>query len=182
MGKLVVTEYVTLDGVMDEPGEWSFSFWSEEGSKFKYDELFAADAQLLGRKTYEGFAKAWPTMEGTGDFGERMNGMPKYVVTKTLKNLEWTNSHVIDGNVPDAVAALKKQYAKDILVAGSATLVPLLAQHNLVDEYRLMVHPIVLGGGKRLLGAGMPKRTMKLLNTQSFGSGVVVLSYGPAPA
>ena len=107
MRKIVATEYVSLDGVMDEPGVWSGPFFNDEAIKFKYDELFASDALLLGRVTYEGFAKAWPTMEGTGDFGERMNGMPKYVVSTTLRNPEWTNSHVISANVAKIAASTR---------------------------------------------------------------------------
>src|SRR5215467_12917159 len=106
MRKVILSEYVTLDGVMEEPGTWSFSFWSEEAAKFKYDELFASDALLLGRVTYEGFAKAWPTMEGTGEYGERMNGFPKYVVSTTLKELTWNNAHLITDNVADEVSRL----------------------------------------------------------------------------
>src|SRR6478672_692908 len=107
MRKVVMTEYVTLDGVMEEPGQWSGPFFNEEAARFKHEELFASDALLLGRVTYEGFAAAWPTMEGTGDFGERMNSLPKYVVSTTLQNPEWTNSRVISANVAEEVAKLK---------------------------------------------------------------------------
>jgi|SRR5579859_548115 len=179
MRKLVVTEYVTLDGVMEEPGVWSGPFWSEDSSQFKYDELFAADAQLLGRVTYEGFARAWPTMPGTGDFGERMNGMPKYVVSSTLKQLDWNNSHLITGDIAQAVSDLKQQPGQDILVAGSAKLVSLLLQHDLVDELRLMLYPMVLGSGKRLFLDGAQRKTLKLVSSTPFSSGVIVLSYRP---
>ncbi len=179
MRKVVVTEYVTLDGIMEEPGKWSFQFWSEEASKFKYDELFATDALLLGRVTYDGFAAAWPTMTGTGDFGERMNSLPKFVVSTTLEKAEWNNSTIIKENVAEEIAKLKQQSGMDILVGGSGQLVHTLMQHNLVDEYRIMVHPIVLGNGKRLFQDGIDMKTLKLIDTKSFSSGVVVLTYQP---
>lgn len=176
--KLVVSEYVTLDGIMEEPGKWSFPFWSEEAAKFKSDELFASEALLLGRVTYEGFAAAWPTMEGTGEFGERMNNLPKYVASTTLTEPTW-NATVIEGDVPAAVAQLKQQPGQDLLVGGSATLVQTLMQHDLVDEYRLMVHPILLGTGKRLFNEGMAATTLNLVDTKTTGTGVVILTYHP---
>ncbi|GAC1400499.1 MAG: dihydrofolate reductase family protein [Ktedonobacteraceae bacterium] len=188
MRKVVVTEYVTLDGVFDDPGGgegtkyggWSFQFWNEEAAKFKYDELFASDALLLGRVTYQGFAKAWPSVTGTGDFGDRMNSLPKFVVSTTLKELEWNNSHLIKGNIAEEVAKLKQQPGQDILLSGSGELVHTLMHHDLIDEYRLMVHPVVLGGGKRLFRDADDKAVLKLVDTKSFSSGVVVLSYQPA--
>jgi dihydrofolate reductase len=177
MRRVVVTEYVSLDGVFDEPGNWSFPFWSEEAFQFKYDELFASDAQLLGRLTYEGFAKAWPTMSDDVGFADRMNGMPKYVVSTTLENPEWTNTSVIRGKVPEEVAQLKQLPGQDILVAGSGQLVRMLMEHDLVDEYRFMVHPIVLGSGKRLFNE---RTVLNLVDTKRFSSGIVVLVYGPA--
>jgi dihydrofolate reductase len=120
MRRVVATEYLTLDGVMEEPGKWSFPYWNDEAAQFKHDELFASDALLLGRVTYEGFAKAWPTMTGTGDFGERMNGLPKYVVSTTLDTAEWNNSHLIKASVVEEIANLKRQPGMDILLAGSA--------------------------------------------------------------
>jgi dihydrofolate reductase len=184
MRKIIVTEYVTLDGVMEDPGggekskhgAWSFPFWSDEAAKFKFDELFASDALLLGRVTYEGFAKAWPTVKDEAGFADRMNSLPKYVVSTTLKELTWNNSHLITGNVAEEVAKLKQQPGQDILVAGSAALVQTLMQHDLVDEYRLLVHPVVLGGGKRLFPDGS-KNTLKLVEARAFGSGIVALSY-----
>src|SRR5690242_10565232 len=143
MRKIVATEYVTLDGVMDEPGRWSGPFFNDEAIKFKYDELFASDALLLGRVTYEGFAKAWPTMEGTGDYGERMNSMPKYVASTTLDVAGW-NATLLKEPVPETIAELKQQPGQDILVFGSGQLLHTLMQHHLVDEYRLMVHPIIV--------------------------------------
>jgi dihydrofolate reductase len=178
--KIVASEYVTVDGVMDEPGQWSFPFWSEQSSNFKHDELFASDALLLGRVTYDGFAKAWPTMEGTGDFGERMNGMPKYVVSTTLQTAEWNNSQIVRDNVVEEIARLKQQPGMDILLNGSGQLLRTLMEHNLVDEYRLMLHPIILGSGKRLFADGIDRRVLRLVRTQPFDSGIVVLYYEPA--
>jgi len=182
MRKIIVSEYVTLDGIMEDPGGggWSFPFWSEESAKFKADELFASDGLLLGRVTYEGFAAAWPTMPGTGEYGERMNGFPKYVVSTTLETLEWNNSRRVTGNVVEAIATLKQEPGQDILIFGSGALVQSLMPHNLIDEYRLMVHPIVLGKGKRLFPEGSDKITLKLVETKTFASGIVVLSYQPA--
>jgi dihydrofolate reductase len=180
MRKIVATEYVTLDGVMDEPGLWSGPFFNDEAIQFKYDELFASDALLLGRVTYEGFAKAWPTMEGTGDFGERMNSMPKYVVSTTLQNPEWTNSHVISANVVEEISKLKEEPGQDLLLEGSGKLLHTLMEHDLVDEYRLMLHPIVLGGGKKLFEDENQTKTLKLVGAKPFTSGIVILTYHPA--
>jgi dihydrofolate reductase len=183
MGKLVVTEFITLDGVIEEP-RWSFEFnRGDEGETFKGDELKAADAQLLGRVTYQGFAKAWPTMPDTGWFGEKMNSMPKYVVSTTLADADadWNNSTVIRKDVAGQVTRLKEKVKGDILVAGSAQLVQSLAKHDLVDEYRLMVYPIVLGAGKRLFGDGMPRTAMRLVDSKPLGpDGVFLLAYKPA--
>jgi dihydrofolate reductase len=193
MGKLVVTEFITLDGVIEAPGGgeafehggWSFKFnQGDEGGKFKLDELMASDVQLLGRVTYEGFARAWPTMTDTGEFGEKMNGMPKYVVTRTLTAADatWNNSTVIGGNdVAGDVKRLKEQVAGDILVAGSAQLVQALADHDLIDEYRLMLFPIVLGSGKRLFPDGFALTTLRLVDSSPIGpDGVLILTYAPA--
>jgi dihydrofolate reductase len=190
MGKLVVTEFMTLDGVVEAPGGgedfehggWSFEFdRGEEGDRFKLDELMASDAQLLGRVTYEGFARAWPSMTGN-PFAEKMNAMPKYVVSSTLADeaAAWNNSTVIRGDVPGQIADLKRQVAGDVLVAGSVTLVRTLAEHDLVDEYRLMVFPIVLGSGKRLFGEGSPRTVLRLADSTPVGrDGVFVLTYEP---
>jgi dihydrofolate reductase len=159
---------------------WSGPFFNDEAIKFKYDELFASDALLLGRVTYEGFAKAWPTMEGTGDFGERMNGMPKYVVSTTLRNPEWTNSHVISANVVEEIAKLKEEPGQDLLLEGSGKLLHTLMEHDLVDEYRLMLHPIVVGGGKKLFEDENQTKTLKLVEAKPFTSGIVILTYHPA--
>jgi dihydrofolate reductase len=180
MRRIVATEYVTLDGVMDEPGHWSGPFFNDEAAKFKYDELFASDALLLGRVTYEGFAKAWPTMKGTGDFGERMNGMPKYVVSTTLQNPEWTNAHVISANVVEEIGRLKEEPGQDLLLAGSGKLLHTLMEHDLVDEYRLMLHPIVIGDGKKLFENETLMKTLRLVETKPLASGIVILTYHPA--
>ncbi len=179
MRNIIVTEYLTLDGVFEEPGQWSFEYWSEESMLYKRDELFSSDAQLLGRVTYEGFAKAWPTMPDTGDFGERMNSMPKYVVSTTLTHAEWQNSTIISKNVVEEIHKLKEQPGQNILVAGSGKLVHTLMQHDLVDEFRLMIHPVVLGSGKRLFPAGTEKFQFRLVKTKAFNTGIVVLHYQP---
>ena len=180
MRKVVATEYLTLDGIMEEPGQWSFQFWTEEAAQFKSEELFAADALLLGRVTYEGFAAAWPNMPDTGDFGVRMNTLPKYVVSTTLDTAEWNNSTIIKEQAVEEISRLKQQPGQDILLEGSGTLVRSLIPHNLIDEYRLMVHPIMLGNGRRLFHEGMPKTILKMVGSKSFSSGVVVLTYQPA--
>jgi dihydrofolate reductase len=186
--KLVVTEFLTLDGVMEDPGGaenfehggWSFQFArGPEGDKFKLDETVASDALLLGRVTYEGFAEAWPSR--TGEFADKFNSMPKYVVSTTLDEPEWNNSTVINGDVAEEVAKLKQQPGGDLVVHGSATLVRSLLQHDLVDEYRLMVFPVVLGTGKRLFADLTDTATLRLVDTQTVGpDGVVVLTYLPA--
>ena len=181
MGKLVVTEFMTLDGVMEDPGGqhggrggWAFKFdQGPDGQKFKFDELMASDAQLLGRVTYEGFAQAWPTMEA-GKFGEKMNGMPKFVVSKTLESPEWNNTTVLKGDLAEEVRKLKEQFAGDILVAGSAKLVQSLLAHDLVDELHLMVFPILLGAGKRLFADGVESTSLTLVETKQTGSVVIL--------
>jgi dihydrofolate reductase len=191
MGRIVVTEFITLDGVIEAPGGgegfehegWSFKFdRGAEGDKFKLDELMAADAQLLGRRTYEGFARAWPSM-GDNPFGEKMNAMPKYVASTTLtaEDAGWNNSTVIGQDLPGELKAIKQDVAGDILVAGSARLVQSLAGNDLVDEYRLMVFPVVLGSGKRLFGEEMPHTVLRLVETKPLGpDGVLLHTYAPA--
>jgi dihydrofolate reductase len=186
--KVIVTEYVTLDGVMEDPGGgdksrlggWSFRFWNQEAARYKFDELFASDALLLGRVTYEGFAKAWPSVKDEAGFADRMNSLPKYVVTRTLQTLDWNNSTPIRGNIAEEVSGLKQQPGQDILVAGSAELVRTLMQHDLIDEFRLMVHPIVLGSGKRLFGDGCAMQVLQLVDSRALGSGILLLTYRPA--
>jgi dihydrofolate reductase len=183
MGKLVVTEFVTLDGVMEDPGGaeggrggWAFKFErGDEGDKFKVDELMASDAQLLGRVTYEGFAKAWPAMDAD-DFGKKMNEMPKFVVSRTLQSAEWNNTTVLTGDLAEEVGKLKEQFSGDILVVGSATLVQSLLAESLVDELHLMVYPTLLGAGKRLFSDGVETTSFELVETKQTGS-VVILTF-----
>ena len=189
MGKLVVTEFISLDGIIEDPGGsegsehggWSFRHPAPDGEQFKGDELRDSDVQLLGRVTYEGFAAAWPAMEeATGDYGKKMNAMPKVVVSTTLTEPTWNNTTIISGNVADEVARLKAQYDGDILVQGSATLAQTLAEHGLVDEYRLMVHPVVLGTGKRLFSGSAAGTDLQLAESRNVGPDVLLLVYRPA--
>jgi len=184
MGKLVVTEFVTLDGVMEDPGGgekdrfdrggWAFQFdRGADGDKFKFDELMAADAQLLGRVTYEGFAKAWPTMNDN-PFGEKMNSMPKFVVSSTLEHPTWDNTTVLSGDLAEEIGKLKEQFEGDILVAGSAQLVQGLVANDLVDELHLMVFPVVLGAGKRLFGDTQGTKPLSLVDTKQAGETVIL--------
>ena len=178
MTKIVVTEFVSLDGVIEEP-RWTFDFdRAAEGDKFKYDELFEADALLLGRVTYEGFAAAWPSM-GHDDFGQRMNNIEKYVVSSTLadEDATWGKTSVLRGDVVTEITRLKSQAGGNLLVEGSAQLVQTLVAHDLVDEYRLMIFPIVLGAGKRMFPTSMPRSTtLEVTNSQTVGSGVLLLN------
>jgi dihydrofolate reductase len=186
MRKVVVSEFVSLDGVMEDPGGaegfahggWAFKFErGPEGDKYKLDELMAADALLLGRVTYEGFAKAWPSMKDDVGFADKMNNMPKYVVSSTLTDPKWNNTTVIRDDVVEEVRKLKEQRGQDILVAGSRRLAQALTQAGLVDEYRLMVHPIVLGSGKRLFeGLGEPQ-PLTLVESKPAGDSVLMLTY-----
>ncbi len=185
MRKLVVTEFLSLDGVMEDPGGaegtdfggWTFKFGDPEGMKYKLDEVTDHEAMLLGRVTYEGFATAWPDIKDDVGFADKMNSMPKYVVSRTLQHADWNNSTVLSGDVVAEVTALKQQDGGDILVAGSATLVRELAANDLVDEYRLMVFPIVLGHGKRLF-AGVPGTpVLKRVGITPLESGTVILTY-----
>jgi dihydrofolate reductase len=187
MGRIVVTEFVSLDGVMEAPGGgedfkhagWTFEISrGEEGDKFKLDETIESEALLLGRKTYEGFAAAWPSREG--EFADKFNTMPKYVVSSTLDAAEWNNSTVLDGDVVEEVSNLKQELGGDIVVHGSAQLVQTLVEHNLVDELRLMVFPVVLGGGKRLFGDTRDKKRLRLAESKTVGDGVTILVYEPS--
>ena len=186
MRRIVVTEFVTLDGVMEDPGGaekserggWAFQFnRGPEGDKFKLDETLASDALLLGRLTYEGFAAAWPSR--TGEFAEKMNNMPKYVVSAALEHPGWNNSTQIKSNIVEEVTRLKAMPGGDILVAGSARLVNLLMEYDLIDEYRLMVYPIILGKGKRLFDIGSAKHPLHLADARMVGEGVLILIYHP---
>ena len=187
MGRIVVTEFVSLDGVVEAPGGgegfvhdgWSFEFdRGEEGNRFKLEETMGSEALLLGRTTYEGFAAAWPSRDG--EFAEKFNAMPKYVVSSTLENPSWTNSTVLSGDLADEVAKLKQQVDGDIVVHGSVQLVQALLEHDLVDELRLMVFPVVLGDGKRLFGETSAKKPLKLVDSKVVGDGVAILIYQPA--
>ncbi len=186
MGKVVVTEFVSMDGVMEDPGGaeefehggWTFEFdRGPEGDKFKLDEVMDADAQLLGRVTYQGFAAAWPTITDEVGFADKMNSMPKYVVSTTLEEAEWNNSTVVKGDVAEEISKLKGQVDGNILVAGSATLVQSLMQHDLVDELRLMVFPLVLGSGKRLFADGSERADFRLTDSKALESGILILTY-----
>jgi len=179
--RVVASTYITLDGYIDEPGTWSFPFWSEEASQFKAKELFASDALLLGRLTYEGFAAAWPTMQGTGEFGEKMNSMPKYVASRTLDSATW-NATIVKGDVAEEVRKLKQDDGGDLLIGGSGQLIDFLTGHDLIDEYRLMIYPIVLGNGTKRHFTTVPRRTLTLVDAATFPTGVVVHTYHPVPA
>ncbi len=185
MGKLVVTEFVSIDGVFEDPGGaegyehggWTFEYdRGEDGGKFKLDEVMEAQVQLLGRVTYEGFAAAWPSREGP--FADKLNSDPKYVVSTTLEHPEWENTTVISANVIDRISTLKDETEGVILVAGSGTLVRTLLEQNLVDELRLMVFPTILGRGKRLFPDGIDRLKLKLTESKTVGpNGVQVQIY-----
>jgi dihydrofolate reductase len=186
VGRIVVTEFVSLDGVMEAPGggeEFKHGGWTfeinrgEEGDKFKLDETLDSDALLLGRVTYEGFAAAWPSREG--EFADKFNSMPKYVVSTTMEEPGWDNSTVLSGDLADEVGKLKQEHGGDIVVHGSAQLVQALLERDLVDELRLMVFPVVLGSGKRLFGETGDKKPLRLVDSKMVGDGVAILVYQP---
>jgi dihydrofolate reductase len=186
MGRIVVSEFVTLDGVVEDPGGaeqspyggWAMKFErGDDGNAFKVDELMAADALLLGRRTYDGFAAAWPNMN-EDPFGQRMNSMPKYVISSTLTDPSWANTTVVSGDLAEEAQRLKDDVG-ELLVAGSAQLVSALHAHGLIDEYRLMLYPIVLGGGKRLFADGPTQTTLRLVEAKP-SADTVLLTYHPA--
>jgi dihydrofolate reductase len=177
MRKVKLATYVSVDGVVENPA-WTSPFWSDDLAKLQSDYLFASDALLLGRVTYEGFAAAWPTMEGTGEFGEKMNSMPKFVASTTLEKGEW-NATIITGDLAAKVGELKEEPGKDLLIYGSGDLVDELTRHGLIDEYRLMVHPVIVGTGKRLFN-GDTTTALRLVDTTVTAAGVVVATYIPA--
>ena len=180
MRKIVVSEFVSLDGVIEDPS-WTFRFPSEDRDRFKFDELAAADALLLGRVTFEGFAAAWPQMaEETGEYGAWMNGYPKHVASTTLEEPLGWNGRLLGDDIVGELSGLKERPGKDILVFGSADLVNTLARHDLVDEYRLMVFPVIVGKGKRLFEEGLDTTALELAGMQAFTSGAVVLTYRPS--
>src|SRR2546423_6854271 len=172
--RLVATEYLSLDGVFEEPGHWSGPWFNDEAGAFKWAELQNSDAQLLGRKTYEGFASAWPTMEGTGEFGEKMNTMPKYVVSSTLERADWAGSILVKGDLAAEIGKLKDRPGQDLLLSGSAQLLDGLRQAGLIDLYRFMVHPIVLGKGARLFADDIDQTVPRLTHHETFHSGPVI--------
>ena len=186
MAKIIVTEFVSLDGVMEDPGGaenfkyggWTFEIDRGEGDKFKLDETMDTAALLLGRKTYEGFAAAWPSREG--EFADKFNTMPKYVVSATLDNPEWTNTTVLKGDAVEAVKKLKAEQDGNIVVHGSRQLAQTLIENDLVDELRLMVFPVVLGSGLRLFGETSDKKRLQLVESRTVGDGVLVLIYKPS--
>jgi len=187
MGRIVVTEFISLDGVIEDPGGsedfehggWTFEISrGEEGDRFKLEEAMEADALLLGRTTYEGFAEAWPSR--TGEFADKFNGMPKYVVSSSLEEAEWENSTVVSGDLAAEVEKLKADHDGDIVVHGSATLARALLAQGLVDELRLMVFPVLLGAGRRLFGDS-GKVPLRLTDSRTVGDGVAILVYEPAP-
>jgi dihydrofolate reductase len=185
MRRIVVSEFVSLDGVMEDPGGaekyehggWTIPYWNDDIAAYKASELFASDGLLLGRVTYQGFAAAWPSMKDA--FADHMNNIAKYVVSSTLETADWNNSTVITGDLVEEVTKLKQQPGKDILVGGSATLAQALVRHNLVDELRLEVYPVVLGSGKRLF-ADSGRTNLDLVDQQPTSTGVILLTYRPA--
>ena len=187
MGRVIVTEFVSMDGVMEAPGGgedfkhggWSFEIArGEKGDQFKLDETRRTEALLLGRRTYEGFAAAWPSRQG--EFADKFNNMPKYVVSSTLADAKWNNSTVLKGKLVDEVPKLKRSVSGDIVVHGSASLVQALIEHDLVDELRLMMFPVVLGSGKRIFGNTTDKKRWRLKSSETVGDGVAILIYEPA--
>jgi dihydrofolate reductase len=184
MGRIVVSEFVSLDGVMEDPGGsesskhggWAFEFSrGEEGDQFKADETMQSAAMLLGRRTYEGFAQAWPEREG--EFADKFNQLPKYVVSSTLRDPSWGNTTVLDGDLPGAVAKARDDTDGDVVVHGSAQLVQGLIANDLVDELRLMVYPVLLGAGKRLFDAAGDKKALKLTDSRVVGDGIAIMIY-----
>ena len=187
MGRIVVTEYISVDGVVEAPSgteDFARVGWVDdfrrgpEGDEFKFDETMASDALLLGRVTYDGFAPVWPQVEGT--FAEKFNTMPKYVVSSTLEDPGWNNTTVLRGNVLEEVVRLKEQHDGDIVVHGSPQLAQTLIEHELVDELRLMVYPIIVGMGKRLFAETSATRRLQLVETKTVGDGIHILVYQPA--
>jgi dihydrofolate reductase len=190
MGRIVVTEYVSLDGVMEAPGGggerfkhagWTFKIdRGKEGDKFKLDETLNSEALLLGRVTFQAFAAVWPSMNDEAGFAAKFNSMPKYVVSSTLKKPEWNNSTVLKGDVVEEVSKLRQKLDGNIVVHGSAQLVQTLIEHDLVDELRLMVFPVILGTGKRLFGETSDKKRLRLSESKTVGDGVAILIFKPA--
>jgi dihydrofolate reductase len=190
MSRIVAAEYVTADGVMQDPGGvgeierggWSNPYWNDDLAKRQSELLFASDALLLGRITYEGFAAAWPDLEHEeGEFATRMNTIPKYVASRTLNDAEW-NATVLTGEVPEAIAKLKERQDQNLLLYGSSALLNTLMEHELIDQYRLMIYPIVLGQGKRLFGEANGEKPLRLVDVSTTSRGVMIADYEPAPS
>ncbi len=182
MGRVVVSQFITVDGIVEDPGGsegferggWAFMFdRGSEGDSFKAEELMASDALLLGRQTYEVFAKAWP--QRSGEFADKFNEMPKHVASTTLRDPEWNNTTVIDGDVGAAVRRLKQELSGDILVNGSVSLLSTLLEDGLVDELRLMLFPILLGGGKRLFGDSPEPTSLRLTESRPAGDTLILI-------
>jgi dihydrofolate reductase len=187
VSRIVVSQFVSVDGVIEDPvgietlgrGAWSGRASSgDEGGKMKVDEIMDADAVLLGRNTYDGFFAAWPSRGG--DYADKINSMPKYVVSSTLENAEWQNTTVLKGDVASEVGKLREQPGGDILIYGSAQLTDALLEHDLVDEWRLMVFPIIVGAGKRCFGDPGKAVDLNLVDSRTVGEGVQILVYQPA--
>lgn len=188
MGKIIISIFVTLDNVMEAPGTekgfdrggWNLPYMDDEAGKFKYEEMLAAEGMLLGAVTYKAFAAFWPTAN-LGEFSDTLNSLTKYVVGPDLtpEELTWQDTHHIKDNIVEEISQLRQKPGKDLLVYGSATLIQTLVQHDLVDEYRLMIHPVILGKGKKLFQDGLDKKELRLVSTKTFPTGLVLLTYTP---
>lgn len=179
--RLVATEYLTLDGVFEEPGHWSGPYFGEEAQQFKLAELQSSDALLLGRVTYEGFAAAWPKMSDPVGFADKMNSMPKYVVGSTLGDDPWQGAKLLGPDFLDEVRRLRSESGGDLLLSGSAQVFNTCHEAQIIDLYRLMVHPVVLGTGRRLFDATSTEARLKLVREQAFQTGIAILEYERAP-
>ncbi|RGO21337.1 dihydrofolate reductase [Bacillus cereus] len=177
MGQIIVSMYLSLDGVMEEPA-WTAPYFNEEVAKFQSDLLFESEALLLGRVTYQGFAAAWPSMTDEEGFADKMNSIPKFVASTTLEKTEW-NANLIKDNVIEEISKLKEQPGQNLLIYGSGELIQTLMQHDLIDEYHFIVNPVIVGSGKRLFKDQNDTKALKLIETRTTSSGVVILSYQP---
>lgn len=180
--RLVATEYLTLDGIFEEPGHWSRPFFGEEAQRFKLEELQAGDALLLGRVTYEGFAAAWPTMSDPVGFADKMNTMPKYVVGTTLGAHPWEGAKLLGRDFLEEIRALRSERGGDLLLSGSAQVFDACHDAGIIDLYRFMVHPLILGTGRKLFDGTSTERPLKLVRQAGLGTGIVILEYEAAPA
>ena len=180
MGKIIVAEFLTLDGVMEAPEQWQFPFQSPDAHEFVTQQIQELDGQLLGRNTYEIFANFWPT-QTNNEFGiaDKLNSMPKYVVSTTLQEATWNNSTLISENVVETLMVLKQKTGGNIGIPGSRTLIQSLMQTGVIDEYQLLIYPIVLGSGSRLFDDAMTNQPMKLIDAKTFESGALALTYQP---